>query len=85
MTHSAAQFPESGNNPSRQQLPDLIYNNGDYSPLTRRSVRKILRELRTLRKDADYRIGRTVDKQTVRVALLMADTVFERLENKHDF
>ena len=81
----AAQFPESWNNPSHLQLPDLIYNNGNCSLLTRRSVRKILRELRTLREDADYRVGRTVDKQTVRAALLMAETVFERLENKHDF
>ena len=81
----AAQFPAGWNNPSHQQLPDLIYKNGDYSPSTRHSVRKILRELRTLREDADYRVGRTVDQQTARAALIMANTVFERLENKHDF
>lgn len=43
-------------------------------------MRKILRELRILREDADYRMGRTVNAATVRGALLMASTLFERLE-----
>ena len=81
----AAQFPAGWHNPSHEQLPDLIFNNGNYSLSARRSIRKILRELRPLREDADYRMGRTVDKQTARAALIMANTVFERLENPHDF
>jgi hypothetical protein len=43
-------------------------------------VRKILRELRILREDADYRMGRTVDAETVRASRLMVSTLFERLE-----
>ena len=76
----AIQFPLGWNNPSHEQLPGLIFNNGDYSASTRRTVRKILKELRILREDADYRIGRTVDVQSARNALQMARSVFERLE-----
>lgn len=78
------QFPLGWNNPSHEQLPDLIFNNGEYSVSTRRAVRKILRELRTLREDADYRVGRTIDKSTARTALLMVSTAFERLEKDYD-
>ena len=62
------------------QLPDLIGSNGEFLLTTRRTVRKILRELRILREDADYRMGRTVDADTVRTSLPIASTLFERLE-----
>ena len=81
----ATRFPPNWNNPTHEQLPDLMFTNGNYSLSTRRAVRKILRELRTLREDADYRIGITVDGQSVRTVLQMARAVFERLENPHDF
>ena len=81
----ATQFPPGWNNPSHEQLPDLIFKNGNYSLSNRRTVRRLLRELRTLREDADYRIGQTVNAQSVRTALQMARAVFERLENPHDF
>jgi uncharacterized protein (UPF0332 family) len=76
----SAAFPAGWNNPSHEQLPDLISSNGKFLLTTRRAVRKILRELRILREDADYRMGRTVDSHTVRTSLLMASTLFERLE-----
>ena len=78
----SSQFPVGWNNPSHEQLPDLIYNNGEYTLPTRRVIRKVLRELRILREDADYRMGQTVNAQTVRTALIMASTVFDRLENE---
>jgi len=74
------QFPQGWNNPSHDQLPDLILNNGDYTRAARRTLRRILREMRTLREDSDYRAGRTVDSQTIRTALAMADTAFGLLE-----
>lgn len=74
------QFPQGWNNPSHDQLPGLILNNGDYTRATRQTLRRILRELRILREDSDYRAGRTVDSQTVRTALAMADTAFGLLE-----
>ena|ERR1700722_13964679 len=79
----AVNFPPGWNNPTHEQLPDLVGNNGDYPLSTRRVVRRILRELRLLREDADYRMGRTVNAVTVKAALLMASTVFERLEIEH--
>ncbi len=81
ITHGdAVHFPVGWNNPSHEQLPDLLANNGNFSLNIRRTVRKILRELRILREDADYRTGRTVDSETVRASLLMASTLFERLK-----
>lgn len=76
----ASQFPQGWNNPSHEQLPDLMLNNGDLTLSTRRTVRRILRELRVLREDSDYRPGRTVDERTVLTALTMATSLFERLE-----
>lgn len=73
-------FPPGWNNPTHEQLPDLIGNYGNFSFNARRTAKKILRELRTLREDADYRMGRTVDARTVKAALLMATSLFERLE-----
>jgi uncharacterized protein (UPF0332 family) len=79
----AVNFPPGWNNPKHEQLPDLVGNNGDFSVSTRRTVRRILRELRLLREDADYRMGRTVNAETARAAMLMVSTTFERLEIEH--
>ncbi len=76
----AVNFPPGRNNPSHEQLPDLIRTNSDLTMNTRRILRKILRELRHLREDADYRVGRTVNAQSVKTALLLTSTLFERLE-----
>lgn len=57
-------FPTGWNNPSHEQLPELILNNGGFTRQERRTVVRLLRSLRTAREDADYRPGRTVDKQT---------------------
>lgn len=76
----AAQFPQGWNNPSHDQLPDLIMNNGDLPVSARRWVRRILRELRVLRETADYRVGVTVDRGSAVTALIMADSVLVRLE-----
>ncbi len=76
----AARFPAGWNNPSHEQLPDLVQNNGDLALPARRTVARILRLLRNFREDADYRPGRTVDAVTVRTALLAVVTLFEVLE-----
>ncbi len=80
----AAQFPVGWNNPSHEQLPDLVQNNGDLDLSTRRTATRILRLLRNFREDADYRPGRTVDAATVRTALLAVATLFEVLEIDND-
>ena len=79
-----AQFPAGWNNPSHEQLPDLVQNNGDYDLSARRTATRILRLLRNFREDADYRPGRTVDAATVRTALLAVATLFEVLEIDDD-
>ena len=73
-------FPNGWNNPSHEQLPELIKNNGDLPVHNRRVVLKLLRLLRTTREDADYRLGRTVDKKTAYTIIRAMDTVFNLLE-----
>jgi len=77
-------FPNGWNNPSHEQLPDLIQNNGQFSLTARRTAARILRLLRNFREDADYRPMRTVDVVTVRTALLAVATLFEVLELDHE-
>jgi uncharacterized protein (UPF0332 family) len=70
------QFPHGWNNPSHDQLPDLIQNNGDLSILSRRKLSTLLGSLRALREDADYRPGRTVDGESALKSLQQAAQVF---------
>lgn len=78
----ATRFPNGWHNPSHEQLPDLVQNNGDLAPSSRRTAARILRLLRNFREDADYRPGRTVDVATVKTALLAVTTLFAILEIK---
>lgn len=80
----AVRFPNGWNNPSHEQLPDLVQNNGSINPSARRTAARILRLLRNFREDADYRPGRTVDAATVRTVLLAVATLFEVLEINDD-
>ncbi len=50
----AGSFPPGWNNPSHEQLPGLVLNNDDLPLPTRRTIRTIRRELRSLREDSDY-------------------------------
>ncbi len=82
-----SRFPPGWNNPSHEQLPDLVQTNGDLTLSARRTSARVLRLLRNFREDADYRPGRTVDAVTVRTALLAVATLFEVLEiddNEHE-
>ena len=77
-------FPPDWNNPTHEQLPDLIANNGNIKRSSRRRIATALRQLRTFREDADYRHGITVDAQRAREAILLAVTVFALLEVQDD-
>ena len=73
------QFPAGWNNPSHDQLPDLIKNNGDLELAVRRTIGTNLIVLRRIREDADYRPGRTVDKETTLNRLQRSKRVLELL------
>lgn len=60
----ATHFPPDWNNPTHEQLPGLVLNNGDLPQSERRKIARLLRSLRVAREDADYRPGHTVDKAT---------------------
>jgi uncharacterized protein (UPF0332 family) len=75
----ANQFPHGWNNPSHDQLPDLIQNNGDLPITTRRRIGTLLTALRATREDADYRPGRTVDEEASLLALQYAKQALKLL------
>ena len=72
-----ALFPPGWNNPSHQQLPDLILNNGELPQSSRRTLAHLLRALRTAREDSDYRPGRTVDESGARAAILAMEKIYQ--------
>lgn len=79
-----AHFPLDWNNPTHEQLPSLMRNNGEFTVNTRRRIAKILRQLRTFREDSDYRPGITVEAKRSREAILLALSLFELMEIDDD-
>lgn len=75
----AGSFPTGWNNPSHEQLPGLILNNGGLTLPQRRSIAHSLRFLRNAREDADYRPGHTVDQNVARDCLREAASVLRVL------
>ena len=75
-----SQFPHGWNNPSHDQLPDLIRKNGNLSLWTRRRISQLLNTMRSVREDADYRPGRTVNIEIALEQLQNAATVLRLLE-----
>ena len=55
-------FSPNWNNPTHDQLPQLVKSNGSLSIENSREVYRLLHDLRKHREDADYRVGLTVDK-----------------------
>jgi uncharacterized protein (UPF0332 family) len=72
-------FEHGWNNPSHEQLPGLIQNNGDLPVAMRRRVRQLLRILRNVRENADYRPGITVDRLEALAAVRSAALVLDLL------
>lgn len=75
-----ATFPEEWENPTHQQLPDLIANNGDLPAQARQEVLHSLKILRKHRETSDYKPGRTMPKDTTFGSWLRASTVLALLE-----
>jgi uncharacterized protein (UPF0332 family) len=73
-------FAHGWNNPSHEQLPDLILNNTALPRDQRWRVNKALRILRRAREDADYRPGVTVDRSLAVACIHSAIDVLEVLE-----
>jgi uncharacterized protein (UPF0332 family) len=73
-------FAHGWNNPSHEQLPDLILNNTSLARGTRWRVNKALRLLRQAREDADYRPGVTADRVLALACVHSATDVLQLLE-----
>ena len=72
----ADKFPPEWNNPTHDQLPDLLKNNGGFTVSERETIKKHLNSLRSAREDADYRVGRTVERSRARQLIFECEAVF---------
>jgi uncharacterized protein (UPF0332 family) len=73
-------FAHRWNNPSHEQLSHLILNNAAWTVSRRRNINRLLRLLRQVREDADYRPGITVDRASALFSLRAATDVLGILE-----
>jgi uncharacterized protein (UPF0332 family) len=73
-------FAHGWNNPSHEQMPELVLHNTPWPRNMRRTVARKLRLLRQAREDADYRPMIMVDRETALIALQDATHVLELLE-----
>jgi uncharacterized protein (UPF0332 family) len=72
-------FAHGWNNPSHEQLPNLILNNASWTVSRRRNINRLIRLLRQVREDADYRPASTVDRASALFSLRAATDVLEIL------
>ena len=75
-------FPPNWNNPTHEQLPDLIQNNGDLSREVRERVRVTLRFARQQRETADYRVGRAITKADAIEVIKLVASAMQSLEER---
>ena len=77
---SGSQFAHGRQNPSHEQLPDLIANTAGITLSDRRKIRSLLRTLRQARENADYRPYAFVDRTIAQDAIHNAVAVHRILE-----
>jgi uncharacterized protein (UPF0332 family) len=77
-------FARGWNNPTHEQLPNLITHNLTLPVGVRRRLRKILRILRYAREDSDYRPGITIDRTVALNCIRDAMVVLKALGIQHE-
>ncbi len=73
-------FAGGRNNPSHEQLPELLANTLGLELSDRRKAKRLLRNLRRAREDAEYRPHAFVDRVTAQDAIYSATALLEILE-----
>lgn len=76
------QFPHQWHNPSHEQVPDLLGNNGNLPIEARRRIGPLLQRLRSLRETADYRPGHSCRTEESLAALHCMESLFRLLKDK---
>ena len=66
ITQNLTTFPNGWNNPPHEKVPEYVQNNLAVSPVSRKTIKKLLRLLRHFRENADYRPYRVVNVETAR-------------------
>ena len=77
---SGSQFAHGRQNPSHEQLPDLIANTAGIALSDRRKLRSLLRTLRQARENAEYRPAAFVDRVVAQDAIHYAVALQKILE-----
>lgn len=77
---SGSQFAYGRQNPSHEQLPELVTNTAGITLSDRRKIRSLLRTLRQARENADYRPYAFVDRTIAQDAIHNAVAVHRILE-----
>jgi len=72
-------FAHGWNNPTHDQLPQMVSSNLPLAAGTRRGINRRIRILRGLREDADYRPAAAVDRADARDCLQQAAWVLRAL------
>ena len=75
-------FAHGRQNPSHEQLPDLIANTASIAVSDRRKIRSLLRTLRQARENAEYRPQTFVDRAVAQGAIHNAVAVQQLLERE---
>jgi uncharacterized protein (UPF0332 family) len=83
-TKRGMSFPHGWNNPSHEQLTNIVTDHLLLPRWTRRRMISRLRLLRRAREDADYRPGAPVDADVARDCLQIASSILKTLERNHD-
>ena len=72
-------FARGWNNPAHEQVPDLIEHNLSLPRATRRRLKRIMRVLRRVREDADYRPAIVIERAHALDSLRMAAVVLKEM------
>ena len=84
IVQSTVTFPNGWNNPPHEKVPHYVQYNLAISQVRKNTIKSLVRILRQLREDADYRPYRQVSQETARDCVRDAQRVQQELwERKH--
>ena len=66
ITQNLTTFPNGWNNPPHEKVPEYVQNNLAISPVSKKTIKRLILVLRRFREDADYKPYRQVGIQDAR-------------------
>jgi uncharacterized protein (UPF0332 family) len=84
LTARGVSFAYGWNNPSHDQLPELVLHNTTWPRTTRYQVSRALRRLRRAREDAEYRPEAVIERSAAVEHLHTASLVLRTIGTRHE-